>query len=74
MPLSRQWARLLLLGALLAAIGLAGAAVGAGADGWTQVGDGTLIKVKQGVVAVQDVKLKNLIIVRAGHSYLAKGR
>jgi PKD repeat protein len=34
--------------------------------------DGTLITVKRGVIEVRDVKLKTLITVKAGHSYLAK--
>jgi hypothetical protein len=34
--------------------------------------DGTLFRVRRGVVEVQDFRLRRTVIVRAGHSYLAK--
>ena len=34
--------------------------------------DGTLTKVRRGVVVVRDFRLRRTIIVRAGESYLAK--
>src|SRR3954454_11780380 len=36
--------------------------------------DGTLTKVTRGVVAVRDFRRKKTVRLRAGHSYLAKGR
>ncbi len=36
--------------------------------------DGTLTRVKQGVVAVRDNRLKKTVLLRAGSKYLAKPR
>jgi hypothetical protein len=36
--------------------------------------DGTLTRVEQGVVAVRDVAEKDVIVLRAGRSYLARGK
>ena len=36
--------------------------------------DGTLTKVRRGVVSVRDIKRKKTVKVKAGHSYLARAQ
>lgn len=36
--------------------------------------DGTLTRVRQGVVVVRDLRLRRAVRVTAGHSYLARNR